>query len=251
MMDFPLFFLGGLLGSSHCVGMCGALALSVGLGATTVRANLVRQSIYTLGRLTTYSFLGAAVGFAGWRLSRQTAVALNLQGGLALVSGVLLIWQGLRATGILPRRGVRQTAGGFCPAQGVLATFLTAPGWHSAFLAGLLTGFLPCGLVYAYLVLAASTESLFQGALGMAIFGAGTGPLMMLTGAGASVLGLAARRHLLRAAAWCVVLTGLLTIHRGVEVVRASEAGTAVRCPYCETLPELRCSDADRRELVD
>lgn len=236
MIEWPLVFLGGVLGSSHCVGMCGALALSVGLGARTLPGNLGRQLVYTLGRLNTYAFLGAAAGFAGWRLSKQTTpLSVYFQTGLALVAGLLLIWQGLAAAGALPRRKVTSAAAGFCPGRGVLSTFLTAPGWHNAFLAGLLTGFLPCGLVYAYVAFAASTGSLLKGMLSMAVFGAGTAPLMILTGAGASALGLATRRRVFHAAAWCVVVTGGLTIYRGVGAAQAAIAGrNDPACPFCE-----------------
>lgn len=240
MIEYPLIFLGGFLGSSHCVGMCGALAVSVGLGAQRLPGNLARQSLYTLGRVCTYSFLGAAAGFAGWRLARGTAVSSGFQAGLAVVAGLLLIWQGLRSAGLLPQRPIHQSRAAFCPGRGVLATFLTAPGWYSPFLAGLLTGFLPCGLVYAYLAMAATSGTVFRGATAMAIFGIGTAPLMILTGAGASLLGLATRRRVLHAAAWCVVLTGALTIQRGIIAAQAAAAGGGpLSCPGCAATAAL------------
>lgn len=252
MIEWPLVFLGGLLGSSHCVGMCGALALSVGLGAHNLSGNLRRQMMYTLGRLNTYAFLGATAGYFGWRLSRQTTfVSVSFQTALGVVAGLLLVWQGLAAAGALPRRRTRNAASGFCPARGVLSTFLTAPGLHNAFLAGLLTGFLPCGLVYAYVAFAASTGHLLDGMLSMAVFGAGTAPLMILSGAGASVLSLAVRRRVLRAAAWCVVITGALTACRGIGAAHAAIAsrGETV-CPRCEPaalpLPTARAATTDR-----
>src|SRR5262249_12002166 len=132
----------------------------------------------------------------------------------------------------------------FCPARGVLSTFLTAPGWHNAFLAGLLTGFLPCGLVYAYVAFAASTGRLLHGTLAMVVFGLGTAPLMILTGTGASALSLAGRGRLLRAAAWCVVVTGALTLFRGLGATLAAFASREEpACPWCEpsqSLPLVR-----------
>src|SRR5262245_9745927 len=173
MIEWPLIFLGGLLGSSHCVGMCGAFALTIGLGTPSAAANARRQLAYSLGRIFTYSFAGAVAGFAGMRLQQLSAPAFHAQTVLAIAAGALLVVQGLHSAGILPTFWKKRTGAGYCPSLSLFRSFLTAPGWHNAFLAGLLTGFLPCGLVYAYLVLAAGSGSLFVGASIMALFGAG------------------------------------------------------------------------------
>lgn len=70
-----------------------------------------------------------------------------------------------------------------CLSGGLLGSLLRTPGWQAAFMAGLLTGFLPCGLVYAYLALATSTNDPLSGLTIMIAFGLGTMPLMILTGA--------------------------------------------------------------------
>lgn len=235
MMEWPLIFLGGLLGSSHCVGMCGAFALSIGAGSNSLPSNVGRQLWYTLGRIFTYSFAGAAAGAIGARIAGLPVQVVNLQIVLAVVAGVMLMGQGLHATGVLPRFRSQPGGTAFCPGRSLFASFLTAPGWHNSFLAGLLTGFLPCGLVYAYLAFAAGTGSLWQGAVVMALLGAGTAPLMILTGAGGSLLTIAVRRRLLRAAAWCVVLTGVLTVCRGVGWALPAESGSPGTCPMCRT----------------
>ena len=81
MIELPLVFLGGLLGSAHCVGMCGGFALSIGVGAKSFTANLQRQLVYTLGRVLTYSFFGVAAGYAGFWLSRRAGTLIHVQGG--------------------------------------------------------------------------------------------------------------------------------------------------------------------------
>src|SRR5262249_8456294 len=154
MIEWPLIFLGGLLGSSHCVGMCGAFALTIGLVTPSAAANARRQLAYSLGRIFTYAFAGAVAAFAGMRLRQLSASGCHAQTILAIVGGALLVVQGLHSAGILPRFWKNRTGAGYCPSQSLFRSFLMAPGWHNAFLAGLLTGFLPCGLVYAYLVLA-------------------------------------------------------------------------------------------------
>lgn len=233
MIEWPLIFLGGFLGASHCVGMCGSFAVSIGMGATTVRANLRRQALYTLGRTFTYSFGGAAAGVAGMKLQQLSFAAFNAQAALAIAAGIVLVGQGLYSAGLVPRWRRRQTAAGYCPAHGLFASFLTAPGAWNAFFAGILTGFLPCGLVYAYLVLAAGTGSLWQGAAIMGLFGAGTAPLMILTGVGTALLSVKMRSQLLRLAACCVVVTGLITVGRGVGWARPSGSHDGPACPFC------------------
>jgi uncharacterized protein len=233
MIEWPLLFLGGMLGSSHCVGMCGAFAVSIGVNSSSVRSNLGRQVMYTGGRIFTYAFGGATAGYAGLKLQKLLATAFNAQAILAIAAGSLLVIQGLYAAGWLPRW--RRTLGGgtTCGAAGLFSSFLTAPGGWNAFLAGMLTGFLPCGLVYAYLVLAAGTGNMLHGAALMALFGAGTAPLMILTGIGSSLLSIRWRSRLLRLAALCVIVTGLITFGRGVSWARSANQTSGPTCPFC------------------
>ena len=65
MIELPFVFLAGLLGSSHCVGMCGGFALTIGSAARLVRENLWRQTIYSAGRVFTYTWLGICAAYGG------------------------------------------------------------------------------------------------------------------------------------------------------------------------------------------
>jgi sulfite exporter TauE/SafE len=251
MPELSLVLLGGLLGSSHCLGMCGGFALTVGLGASHWRANLLRQIIYTVGRVTTYMFLGAVAGFAGWRLTRWPAGGVLMQATLALLAGGWLIWQGLETSGLWRLMTRRRSTGGvglpLCSAKSILSGFLQSSRPHETLIAGVLTGFLPCGLVYAYLALAASTTHPVWGALTMGLFGLGTAPLMISTGLGATVLSLSGRRHLLRIAALAVIMTGGLTIDRGLRFAW-SQLGATTRttaCPYCEPASPRAAGDPE------
>ena len=235
MIELPLVFLGGLLGSAHCVGMCGGFALSIGLGSRGVAANIGRQLIYTAGRVFTYSFFGIAAGYAGFWLAGRASLWINAQAALCLLAGIFLGAQGLLALGFVPRRfWPKTTSGGaFCMAGTFVGPFLTSPRLSNVLLAGVLTGFLPCGLVYGFLALASSTASVRDGLLTMCLFGAGTGPLMILAGMGASLVSHAARRNLLRVSAVCVVVTGLISIARGILFFQLTPAPEAVRCLFC------------------
>ncbi len=195
----------------------------------------MRQSAYTLGRLATYSFAGAVAGFAGNRLSKQALPLIDAQASLSIAAGLLLITQGLKAAGFAMPWTRRPGAVGASPclAGGALKTFLTGPGLTNVFLAGLLTGFLPCGLVDACLALAGASNSAGSGLLTMAVFGAGTAPLMIVTGFGGTLATINLRRRLLRAAAWCVVLTGVLSVARGSLALSRADHRTAPNCPLC------------------
>jgi sulfite exporter TauE/SafE len=232
MIELPLVFLGGLLGSAHCIGMCGPFALTIGSGAMNLRVNLTRQFVYTLGRIFTYSTLGALAGFGGWRMAQSMPAIVNLPAVLAVVAGGLLLYQGLLAAGVL-RKSIKSGIRGPCLGGTMLATFLIAPGLSNVFLAGVFTGFLPCGLVYAFLALAGSSGSLPVAAVTMAVFGAGTAPIMLLTGCGGSLLSLARRRWLYQLAAWCVVLTGAVSLARGFGFLHIPGWFDAPGCPLC------------------
>ncbi|MFO0820075.1 MAG: sulfite exporter TauE/SafE family protein [Pirellulales bacterium] len=230
MLEWPFLFLAGVLGSAHCVGMCGGFVLSIGAAAAGPRDNFIRQVLYSAGRLFTYSVLGATAGFAGWRLTRAIPSTVHLSAILALVAGAVLVYQGLAATGILRRRGVAAGSPP-CLASSFFGGFLRMPGRTSAFLAGLLTGLLPCGLLYGMLTLAASTRDLVTGTATMSIFGLGTVPILVATGYGGSLLGMATRRRLYAVAAWCLVLTGGISMVRGA--VYLSRPAAPESCPFC------------------
>lgn len=232
-IQLPLVLVGGLLGSSHCLGMCGPFALLIGSGAPSWRGNVARQLVYGAGRVFTYGTLGALAGFGGLRLVQLAPAAASVPAALAVCAGALLMYQGLAAAGVLRRFGW----GGSQPCLGAagLAALLRDPRWLSVFLAGVFTGFLPCGLVYGFLALAAATASVPHGALLMAAFGLGTTPLMTLAGVGGQLLTVAARRRMFQVAAWCVVVAGAVSIARGVGYLPWPGVSEVMQgCPLCE-----------------
>ena len=228
-----LIFLAGLLGSSHCVGMCGGFAILLGMHASDKLKNFTIQLQYSLGRIFTYSFLGAIAGVSGQRIDLTTNTWINVSAILCAVAGLFLIYQGLLALGIRIRRKTAETTNGPCLLSPILANFLRSERRGSTFLAGVLTGFLPCGLVYAFLTLAVASKDLMWGTAVMAVFGAGTVPIMVATGVGGNLLSLLARQRLLRLAAWSVVLTGVLTLIRGISFAQSPADTQQPVCPFC------------------
>lgn len=233
MTELPLIFLGGLLGSSHCIGMCGPLALALGMQSHGWRRSFGRQLVFSAGRISTYGFLGALAGSGGWWLSQRPTSLINVQSLLSIVAGVALVWLGMATAGVLPRLGGRALHLAPCAATSWFKSLLTTPGFASALLAGVFTGFIPCGLVYAFVVYAASSGNAVTGWTTMVAFGLGTVPLMVLAGYGGSLLSLGARERVLKIAAWCVVLTGIISIARGAGYLQFAADSAPSGCPFC------------------
>jgi sulfite exporter TauE/SafE len=212
--------------------MCGGFVLALGSLRPGLAANLRRQLAYALGRVSVYATAGAAAGYVGVRLTDALGPAARVQAALAVGAGALLLAQGLAAAGIrvLPRPSARRAACAGAPLLGKLWARTQA---GSAFLGGVLNGLLPCGLVYAFLALAASSGGPLRGWAVMGLFGLGTVPVMALVGCGGSVIGLAGRRRLLRFAAWCVVLTGAISIARGLGFAHGIGPTETATCPLC------------------
>jgi len=225
----------GLLGSAHCIGMCGAIAAAMSLGTNGVRGAVLRQLAWSGGRIATYSFLGITAGAVGAKVLGAGSHAVWLQSLFAIVSGLLLCIQGLLATGWLKRRVPRIGRSG-CATGSLFRQFFSGGSLSGAFAAGLFTGFLPCGLVYGFLLLAAGSGHPGSGLLLMFCFGLGTIPVMVLTGAGLSYATLGLRQRLLQLAAISVLLTGCLTMVRGITFAARNSTAPAVdACPLCAT----------------
>jgi sulfite exporter TauE/SafE len=231
-MDYGLIILGAFLASAHCIGMCGCFALLAGQEARSVGARFTSQMIYSGGRLFTYAFLGSVAGFTGSALLRSSW-GHGLASALALLSGALFVLIGLEILGVfryLGRWGQR-ASGWFT--LGLAPLIRQASGYGGAtgtVLMGVLTGFLPCGLVYAFALKAAAVGTASGGLLTMLAFGAGTIPAMVATGMLGSVFSVKYRQYLYRAAGIILVLLGTLTISRG-KPLWADDAAPC-SCPH-------------------
>ena len=211
-----------LAGSLHCVAMCGPL---VGLhgGARSLRLALV----HALGRLTTYATLGALAGLVG----RAVDVAGHLaavQHVAAILAGAVIIGWGVHAIAVA--RGWRRVrpAGGALFRRG-LSQLRGRRAVQRAWLIGLLTGLLPCGWLWAFVVSAAGTASPWIGASVMAVFWLGTVPAMtgVLALGGPAIDRIRRRMPVISA---CVLIgLGLATL-----AARWTDAGAAgVIAPHC------------------
>ncbi|WP_423186710.1 sulfite exporter TauE/SafE family protein [Alishewanella sp. d11] len=189
IIDYPAALLIGLLGSSHCLVMCGGIvaALQFSMPTQSRWQKLRLQLLLSLGRLTTYAFFGAVVGYFGataMSLAGASMLWLRLIAGLLLVAMALYIarlWFGLT---LLERLG----QGLWHKVQPYSKRLLPLDSAPKAYGYGLLWGFLPCGLVYSTLSWSLASGSASAGALLMLAFGLGTLPALVIFGAAATAL---------------------------------------------------------------
>lgn len=203
--SFLALFLVGLLGGTHCAGMCGGIvgALSMGNGR---RPTL--HLAYNAGRIASYAAAGAlagAVGEAGVALSGTLPVRVVLFAFANLMLVVLgaYLMGATRALAFTERLG----QGLWQRIQPLTRRFLPARTVAQAFPLGLLWGWLPCGLVYSALVTALTSGSAWRGAGLMLAFGAGTLPTLLMAGVLAARLNEYLARPVLRTAAGLIVLS--------------------------------------------
>jgi sulfite exporter TauE/SafE len=178
--SYLALFLVGLLGGTHCVGMCGGIvsALSLGVGP---RPSL--HLAYNAGRIFSYALAGllaGALGSASLILSGQLPVRLVLY----VLANLMLVAMGLYLMGVTQALAFSERAGQrlWRRLQPLSRRFLPVRSVAQAFILGLLWGWLPCGLVYSALVTALSSGSALNGAGLMLAFGLGTLPNLLLAG---------------------------------------------------------------------
>lgn len=229
-------FLVGLLGGLHCAGMCGGIVSVMAAGArrrapsgaapaprvipilparpATPLAILLG---YNLGRILSYTVAGALAGALGSTAALARGV-LPVQQVAFVLANLLLIGMGLYLTGALRSVAVLESAGqGLWRALRPLASrLLAADGFDRALLAGLVWGWVPCGMVYGVLIAALLGGSATQGALLMLAFGLGTLPNLLLLGWSAHAAQRWLRHRGVRIAAGALVIAfgiaGLLRI---------------------------------------
>jgi sulfite exporter TauE/SafE len=210
-------FVAGAAGSVHCLAMCGGISGALGMRAKRngvgPRQAFVHSMTYQVGRIGSYSVAGALVGGLGGAL--QSAFDFNR---VALVSrvlaGTILV---LAAIGVLskwrPLSSLERLGGRLWQQIAPLARAVPADGLGGSLLLGMLWGWLPCGLIYSMLLIAALSGSVFMGAATMLSFGVGTAPAVLAAGlAGGQVWRTATARGWNFAAGSLLLAFGLVTM---------------------------------------
>jgi sulfite exporter TauE/SafE len=214
-LGLTLAFATGLLGALHCLGMCSGIAggFFVHRSRGDRLVSLAPVLAYHGSRILVYTLLGAA-GAAAGRVLVQTGLIGKGQGVLMMVAGVLIVLLGL---GLL--RVPTQRWGKGAESSGASIQVRLSPsgglGWRPI-VAGVLNGFVPCGLVFSVALKAAATADPLRAALLMVAFGLGTLPAMALVSLTGAVIGARARGLLGRLAGLAVVALGLWTFYEGL-----------------------------------
>ncbi len=170
-----LAFFIGLLGSVHCVGMCGPLMFALPKTDRGILSRFVQPLLYQIGRISMYCFIGLLLGLIGSGSHIQ-----GWQAPVSVATGCILIFMALYH--FLGRRIpfiAQQQQRLMTPLLNAMGFWLTRPGGQ--FMIGLLNGILPCGMVYLALASALNTGSALTGAYFMLSFGLGTLPLTLGT----------------------------------------------------------------------
>lgn len=213
---FSTAMLLGLLGATHCVGMCGGIAAGISMSQASTKRGLTLIIAYNIGRIASYAVAGALIGLIGyWINNSGAALALRTMAGLLLIAMGLYVaqwWQILtrleQAGGTLWRY-IRPPAAKLLPAD-------TLP---RALALGVLWGWLPCGLVYTTLLWSSAAGHWYDSALLMIGFGIGTLPAMITTGLLAQqVRALMQRQGVRQGAGVLIILFGIYTLPLGALI---------------------------------
>lgn len=204
----------GVVGSTHCIGMCGgisgALAFALGPRTSPLQRHML-LALMSLGRVSSYATAGVVAGALLPSGPAGPLPALRVAAGLLLVLMGLAIAGWPTVIGMLERSGARiwqRVSGGWLGVERIATP-------RGALVAGIAWGWLPCGLVYSSLAWAASHGNAASAALLMAAFGLGTLPAVVISGAMASRLRAALQRKGWR------LLAALLVIGFGVWTMAA------------------------------
>ena len=202
----------GLLGSFHCLGMCGPIAFMLPLDRNSKSKKLTQMGIYHLGRALAYGSMGLVFGFVGKGL-----YLFGFQQKLSIIIGAIMIILVLVPAQYVKRLGFAK------PIYGLLSKLKSRLGSElkkktpDTFLTiGFLNGFLPCGLVYMALLGAIALGNPLQGALYMVLFGLGTIPLMTSAVYFSSFLKAGTKQAIQRFVPVFVFIIGALFILRGL-----------------------------------
>ncbi len=172
-------FLLGLLGSAHCLGMCGGLASA--LGMSTQRGGKTHYIfLYNLGRLISYAIAGAIVGSFGFWLTQHLGAAIFLRYFAAIILILLGLYLGKWFNGLIMVERLGQQLWRLI--QPIAKHLMPVRSGRDALLVGMVWGWLPCGLVYSALIYASVQGSVVGTTLVMVCFGLGTLPAMLATG---------------------------------------------------------------------
>lgn len=213
-------FITGLMGTGHCIGMCGGLVGALSLSEVGKKGGWMFHLLYNTGRITTYTFIGALVGWLGSALAYTDQFRLVTR-SLLLVSDVFIILIGLGTAGMLTWLNASNLdfAGPTKTMAAAMLSLRKLPPALAALPLGLLFGFIPCGYLYAVAITAAQSAEVTTGALMLLAFGLGTAPSLLIFGSATHWLSGRARTWMLRIAGLLVTGMGVINLLKHLSLM--------------------------------
>lgn len=214
-MQFVLAALSiGFVGSLHCIGMCGPIALALPVYGQGTFKKVAGPLLYNTGRMVTYGLLGMLFGLVG-----KGFVIGGYQQLLSIVLGVLILVAMLLPAGIKSKLGMTKIIAPFISKlKSLLGTFLKQRTAGSFFVIGLLNGLLPCGLVYLAIAGAIATGDIVNSGLFMVVFGLGTVPALLFIAVAKGMISVTVRNKITKAIPVFTVVMACLLILRGLDL---------------------------------
>ncbi len=204
----------GLIGSLHCIGMCGPIAVALPLGKKSWLQKITGSIIYNAGRIATYALLGIIFGLLG-----QGIEMAGLQKWASIGLGIALILSVLFPVLFKGQKKIDQFFYGYAGKLiGKFRQLFSISSYPSLLVIGLLNGLLPCGLVYVAIAGAINTNDIVSGAVYMSIFGIGTIPIMASIPIVGNLIGTNIRRSFKGVISIFIVILGILFILRGLSL---------------------------------
>jgi sulfite exporter TauE/SafE len=213
-MDFITPLTIGLIGSLHCLGMCGPIVVALPLKKHNLLSKITGAILYNSGRVITYGVIGLLFGLLG----RGIRVA-GFQQWTSILLGVAMIVSVVFPFIFKEKITIADLFSGYSSRLIIrLKKLFTNRSYFSLLMIGLLNGLLPCGLVYVAIAGAISSGNVISGAFFMMLFGIGTIPLLLTATLASDAIGQRIRGKMQRVVPYFVCLLGLLFILRGMSL---------------------------------
>lgn len=205
MIEYAIPLLMGLLGSTHCLGMCGGIVSAINMQ----QQKMAYQVIFNLGRISTYALLGLMTGLIGQLVFMKSWWVGLLS--LRIIAAILMIAVGFYLIGKTQSLAWIEKMGNrvWRNISPLTKAFLPINSYSRAWGLGLLWGMLPCGLVYSALIISLAQGQFLQNGLFMWLFGLGTLPAIIGLGVASQSMNQALKKKF-------SLLSGILVLSFGI-----------------------------------
>lgn len=209
---FEIGFLMGLLGSVHCIGMCGPLVMALPIAQKSNLQKWIALALYHTGKIASYALLGIIFGLLGSQFPFYI-----MQQNLSIVIGIVMLLYVVYVFILKPKQ-LLNLSFLYKPIVSQLGKLFKMKHMATFLLIGFLNGLLPCGMVYLALTSALATQDVLNGGLFMLFFGLGTVPALLMVALGGQYMGLAFRSKLQQLLPVFIFGMGVMLILRGLNL---------------------------------